>query len=586
MKAYLIGEHFRIEGRTGALLEEEFLCDFRPFEDGIALEGCRKSYVSFQIVLDLELVKADGVKLSFEALQGAEHISQDEYETFYEWFHELGDRLIPDALVPFDWQRDKLKMPLDAEYPSDQKVVAIWVDLFLPEGTTPGEYHGALCLAADAWKKRFQVSVKVYDAVLPDESRIIADLNCYADAISAHFPHLADNDKRYDDGSYFELETEFHRMAHSHRCLFHPLCYKHSGTVVESYAPALEGAGSFIHVKSWERFDRHFGALLDGSAFKGTKRGPVPLPFLYMPFNLSWPANYMKWGKKGYKTELVRIAREFVRHFEEKGWLSTRFELFLNHKKRYRFFPYDGDEIRFREDEVVLDEFYGMCREAFSSTPVRFITRMDSSWNFGNHFKSRFNRLLDMWVVGKCINEWFPESAQYMANNGNIHFVYGSLSAIDQPLSAMFTWPMQCLATGMMGFTFWNTAGFGKDWLKTPLEGGTQAIFYPGAPFGLKAPVPSIRLKALRNAMQTADLAATLQGSALQDSVVDIINSHYGQSPDFWWNKKPEFINDPAHTWTNTGINDAVKMAQYTGKSPAIMERIQSSILKLASGRE
>ena len=30
--------------------------------------------------------------------------------------------------------------------------------------------------------------------------------------------------------------------------------------------------------------------------------------------------------------------------FREKGWTSTRFELFFNHKKRYKGFPWDGDE--------------------------------------------------------------------------------------------------------------------------------------------------------------------------------------------------------------------------------------------------
>ena len=35
---------------------------------------------------------------------------------------------------------------------------------------------------------------------------------------------------------------------------------------------------------------------------------------------------------------------QFDRHLEQNGWKDTRIEFFFNHKKRYRWFGWDGDE--------------------------------------------------------------------------------------------------------------------------------------------------------------------------------------------------------------------------------------------------
>jgi hypothetical protein len=441
----------------------------------------------------------------------------------------------------------------------------------------------------DTIKKEFQISINVHKAVVPQKSRITADLNNYADSISHAFPQLWNNENRYDDGSFFDMEMKFVRQSRDHRCLFHNLGYKHSGKVVPSFAPELEGEGKGIRVKSWELFDRHFGPYLDGSAFKGSMCGEHPIEFLYLPFNLAWPASYEKWGQKGYGTEYRRIIGEFVKHFEEKGWKDTYFEIFLNHKKDYRFFPYTVDEIWYEHDEEAVDLYYDKIRDTYASTGVKFVFRMDSSNHYGNHFESKYSDMCDMWIVAADMFSWFPESIPVMRGKGNIVWIYGGvLCSLRESLLSLFSWPVRCFMTGAAGFTVWNSTGFGNEYLAVPLDEGTQAIMYPGAGLGIDSPLPSIRLKALRNYMQLADLMMTTggmddEGPLARRQAERIINRHYGfENNNCWWAEKPEFINEPPRLWDfEEKVPEAALKPLHIGRSPVMIEKISRDILEL-----
>ncbi len=587
MEVYLIKDHFRIDGLTGEVIEKEFSGDCVKHGKSIVLESARNEYVSFQVVFDTKGQKISKVNIDYSDLRGVGTISRNEYETYIEWFHKVNGKYIPDALIPYGKTNLEFKVPLDEEYLRNQRVGALWVDLFIPEETQPGYYGGKIKVDVDGTTHEFEITVKVHDVALCNESRIYADLNAYADSISAVFPRVAENPDRYNDGSYFELERQFHRMAYEHRCIFHYLPYRHSGIVVDSYAPEIEGEGLDIRVRSWERFDRHFGPLLDGTAFEGTRRGPAPIKFLYLPFNFCWPADFTKWGKKGYRTEFRRIMKEFTRHFEEKGWTETYMELFFNHKKRYRFFPFDGDETRFQEDGVIFEIFHDYVKDIFDETDAKFIMRTDSSWSYGLHYRQKYADICRLWVVNSLIFSWFPESVRPMKEKGNIVFIYGGSGGLPASLLELFVWPMKAVVYGIDGFTLWNSTGFGKaDYLETPFALGSEIYWYPGVRFGLNGPIPSIRLKALRNFMQTGDLMKMAEGTGKLDKIIDVINEHFHADENFWWREKPAFINDPPHTWTNAGLSDAAAGYREPVESPAKTEKIKIETLKIMDGGE
>lgn len=585
MQLYLIDEFFRLEGATGELLEQEFADEFSRHGDGIRLECCKNEYVSFQLIYDPENSEADDGSIGFEALQ-SDHgsIPASCYSAYIEWFHTIGDNLIPDALVPMAAPGQAFRLPLSPDGPAKPRIRALWVDLFVPKGTGAGAYTGGITASVGGITRRFTIQLQVRNVTLTDDSLIFADMNNYADSLSPAFPALASNPYRYDDGSYARVEQAFHRISHDHRCIFHNLGYDHAGYVIPGYAPEITGEGKQMRVCDWERFDRHFGPLLDGTAFEGLNRPGRPIPYMYLPFNFDWPSGYEKWGRKGYRTEYRRILADFLAHFEQKGWTNTRLELFLNHKKRYRMYPYDGDETRFEGDEALFDIYQDLNGTLPDASPVKFLFRMDSSWSYGRHFNSRFADLVKMWVVNGTIFLWYPESVALMKQKGNILWNYGGLNDMGDSHLSLTVWPFRCIMTGITGVTFWNATGFGSDWLHTPLENGRQAAFYPGSPFGCEGPIPSIRVKALRNAMQTADLAMTLNATEWMPLIQEIINRHFGTGSEGWWSDRPAFTDDPPHTWTGAKLSVAPRANVKAGLSPAVAGRIKREVLDCMEG--
>ena len=259
MHIYMIGDQYRVDGVSGRFVEEPLDASLPIYEDVLELHTARNQYVSFQIVLDArEEGKIDAVEVSFTDLQGKHGALPADYEPFVEWFHTIGQQHIPDMLLP--WGKVlPCRVPLSQEYLPEQRVGAIWVDLFVDKAAKPGRYEGIVSVQADGVRKDLKILLRVHRCVTPTESLMIADLNNYADSISPEYPFLRDNPNRYRDGSYLKVERQFYRMAREHRCLFEHLNAPHCGIPPETFAPELEGAGKYIKVRSWEAFDEHFG---------------------------------------------------------------------------------------------------------------------------------------------------------------------------------------------------------------------------------------------------------------------------------------------------------------------------------------
>ena len=171
-----------------------------------------------------------------------------------------------------------------------------------------------------------------------------------------------------------DLIHAYHRIFYENRGTFHQLGYGHGGKVGPEFAPQLTGTGKQMHIASWDLFDRHYGPLLDGSAFRDSRRGARPIPFMYLPINPEWPASFLWWGEAGYDAEFVNVLSEMEHHFREKHWTNTKFEVFFNHKKRYKGFPWDGDEIRFERDNNYFRVYHRMLEQAIPlDSPVHFL---------------------------------------------------------------------------------------------------------------------------------------------------------------------------------------------------------------------
>lgn len=521
----------------------------------MALEGARGGYVSFHLVVQSRRIQEYSLDFGF--------LRQDcglQADVFREWFHflESSKSYYPDALIP-------VKLPYRSRVPEPdnrvpgQTAQAFWVDLWVPLSARPGVYRAEAVLKVGGKRVVLPIELKVLSGVVPGDDVVAVDHNSYGTSwIASQYPKAAGGASDfYTSDELFGLIHAYHRIFYEHRGVYHQLGYGHGGKVGPEFVPALEGWGRSRHIANWDLYDRHYGPLLDGSAFAGTRRGARPIPFAYLPVNPEWPASFLGWGEPGYETEFVNVVSEMERHFREKGWTKTKFELFFNHKKRYKGFPWDGDEVRFPKDNAYFVEYSRLLAKALpQDTPVRFVFRADVSWDMERQFKD-LKGVITMWVCGGSILSWQRDAPAMLHDRGDIVWYYGGPPSVEKPSSSITKSAFQAWLWGVDGFVHWLTVEPGADpWFH--FGGGGTTLVYPGERFGLSQPIPSIRLKIQRNALQDLALLDSLKDRRpLGDLKAEAARRFNGSTLDDWWNPRPAVANLPPPEWTDPALNEA-----------------------------
>jgi hypothetical protein len=521
-----------------------------------AISTARGAYASFHLVVKLD---APGeYELGIDSRLPA--------DVFREWFHlTAADRkYFPDALVP-------VKLPYRSAMPDpenripNQTAQAFWIDVWVPADTAPGNYRVTATLRSGGETTAKSVDLQVLRATVPPDDVVTMDHNSYGSSFLAdQYPKLAaqSGDGFVTSDAFFGLIHAYHRIFYEHRGTLHQLGYGHGGKVAPEFAPELAGSGRGKRIANWDLYDRHYGPLLDGSAFRNTRRGARPIPFVYLPINPEWPASFLWWDEPGYETEFVNVVSEMERHFREKGWVNTRFELFFNHKKRYKAFPWDGDEVRFARDNAYFKKYGELFRKAVpASTPVKFVFRNDASWTMERQF-TELAGVVNMWICSGGILSWNRDAVRPVRERGDIIWYYGAPPEVTRPSATITELVLRAWLWDIHGFVHWLTVSAGPDpWFR--FDGGGTALVYPGERFGIEGPLASIRLKIQRNALQDLALAQSLaKGTARERLQTEVAKRFSGSSPADWWIARPALADRPPDDWTNSDIDDALGPSQ------------------------
>ncbi|HYM13300.1 MAG TPA: hypothetical protein VEU62_21355 [Bryobacterales bacterium] len=521
----------------------------------------RNGYTSFFLVAKLP---APGPYRLRVVMNPASVIQAELYRV---WFHKLegNGEYYPDALIPVKTGYDGQIPDADNKVPG-QTAAVFWLDLFVPRGARPQRVRVEAQLAGVEHLDTYPMEVRILPVTIPDADALDADHNSYsANWLADMFPQAAraEGSNFFRSGRYFELIHAYHRGFYEHRGIFHQLGYGHAGKVAPEFAPALAGSGRNKHIASWELYDRHYGPLFDGSAFQGTRRGPRPIPYVYLPINPEWPANFLYWGEPGYEAEFVNVVSEMEKHFREKGWTHTRLEMFFNHKKRYKGFPWDGDEVRFLRDEEYFRRFGALLHKAVpAGSPVPFIFRADCSWAMERQF-SDLAGVLNLWVVGGGEFSFYPAAPAMLHQRGDTVWFYGSAAGVKEPAAASVYMPLRAWMWGVDGYVLWLVTGSGNDpWFH--FNGGRETMVYPGEKFGIEGPIPSLRLKIERNALQDIALLKALEAKLGREKVREEVARLTGRhKPDDWWTiPRPKLADQPPEEWSNTDIGEAERPMQ------------------------
>ena len=537
-------------------------------------ETARNAYVSFHLVVDLP---AGG---DYEvSVQITDPTRKLEIDLFREWFHFTGsDRsYYPDALVPVSMPY-RTRLPDPDNRIEKQTSAAYWVDVWVPKEAKPGVYRGMALLRVGRKETKLPFELRVVEATVPEEDVVTIDHNSYGSSwLADYYGGIA-----VPSDQSLQLTPLSPRLFYEHRGIFHQLGYGHGGKVIAEFAPELEGSGRTKRIKNWDLYDRHYGPLLDGSAFAGSRRGPRPIPFVYLPINPEWPASFLWWGEPGYEAEFVNVVAQMEQHFRQKGWTQTRFEMFFNHKKRYKAFPWDGDETRFPEDDNYFREYGRLLRKALPpETPVKFVFRNDASWAMERQFESLAG-VVDFWVCGGSIFSWYPQAPRLLKGRGDIVWLYGGAPDVTKVSTAITENPLRVWLYGVDGWVHWLTTNPGADpWFA--FNGGAEVLAYPGERFGIRGPIPSVRLKLQRNCVQDLALLDSFKARVPIETLKAAAARHFNNSePKDWWIPRPPLADEPPYEWTNATIEDAVTAGGQRKFDSSAWDNVRRYILQLA----
>lgn len=534
----------------------------------VILTGSRGGYLSFHLVVKLPSPSTYTLDVTIP-----DPTNKVQIDLFREWFHftDSDKHYYPDALIPVPSTYSS-RLPEPDNRISQQTAQAFWVDVYIAPDAHPGTLSGSATLKAGTRIMTLPIQLTVMASVIPAEDAVTIDHNSYGSSwIAQQFAasYQRDPEHWFESNQFFGLIHAYHRIFFEHRGVFHQLGYGHSGKVGPEFAPVLEGSGKRKHITSWSLYDRHYGPLFDGTAFSACRRGSRPIPFVYLPINPEWPAAYEFWGEAGYEAEFVNVVSEMEHHFREKGWTQTNFEVFFNHKKRYKGFPWDGDEVRFPKDLKYFIEYGRLLKEALpGDTPVHFVFRADVSWDMEQQFKI-LEGVVRLWCAGGGILSFYRDAPKTVRNRGDVIWYYGGPPSVLDSSSAITEFPLRAWLWGVNGYVHWLTVSPGEDpWFH--FDGGQTALVYSGERFGLTEPIPSIRLKIQRNCLQDLAVLDSLKGRKSLDSLRAEAARRYNHSSlDDWWNPRPALADLPSDQWRGSAIDDATRHTQQALRHPA-----------------
>jgi hypothetical protein len=476
-------------------------CNLTDTSGAVVLHAARNGYVSFRV-----LVHGQGGYHLAAFMEGPLEV-----DLYRAWYHRVSGACWPDALIPV--RQQVLRIPDPDNRIEGQTTQEFWVDVFIPADVTPGQVTGQIRLTTKGRAALLPVHVHVLEAILPDRPCIVMDHNSYGSRwLPAMYPQsfarAASAVRRWEQT--IELMQDYHRLVHEHRGLFHNLGYGHSGEFDPIYGPRATGRGREKELVDWELYDRQYGPLLDGSAFETAAPGmppprqpASPVWAIYTPINPDWPASYLLWGEPGYEVEFNRCVGQFDDHLRENGWTHTHIEFFFNHKKRYRWFEWDGDEVKHLKDMRYHQEMVRLWEQAIGDTPVQWVYRSDASWQMVSQFE-RMSGHRSFWVCGE-FHRWYPDQVRQVLDRGDTVWWYGGTPPVQAATSSILSNVYQTWARGLGGYCAWLTTDPGPDpWFDC--DGCATGSIYPGERFGIGGPIPSIRLKVQRNGIQDIDL--------------------------------------------------------------------------------
>jgi len=329
--------------------------------------------------------------------------------------HTCTRGLHPDPLPPL---RTPLAIARDFSQP-------LWLTLYVPPDTAPGDYNGTLELAFSSGSLSIPLRVHVYDFTMPRDTHLRSALGLGSPNSYHHLTSQADKEKINE--LYLKNFAD-HRISPYSFFRYSPIDVKFTGPKTNRQATV-----------NFDKFDLAAAKWLDEHRFNSFR-----LPLLGMGGGTFHSRHLGELdGFKEGTPEHARLFGDYLgqveRHLREKGWLD-------------KAFTYWFDEPDRKDYEFVVE---GMKRiRAAAPGLKRMLTEQPEPELFGH---------VDIWCG--LTPEWTPEKVKARRAAGEEVWWYICCGPkapyvtefIDHPGTELRLWPWQSWQYGVQGILIWET---------------------------------------------------------------------------------------------------------------------------------
>jgi hypothetical protein len=493
--------------------------DAPPGENKTAIiKAAKNEYEPFQVILQSQ-ENIKNVDLVVSNLSGADgrQIGKENITLFREHFvyvrtpsyrSDNPPGWYPDALIPF-------VNPITGERVKDARFVtapfdmwkgineAIWVDVFVPKDTTPGDYKGELAVTVGGKETlTVPISLIVWDFALPDVPSMKADFGGYERAAKWHNVNAGSQEFQQIEMRYCKAMAD-HRVCPMIPDYLHPKPNPDGSISTEETHSRLKEFIETMHVNS---FQIRFGTGYPYSDPLGADRDKA-----------------------------IRYLRSLYDYLNENGWAEMAYTYMIDE-------PNDAE---------AYDKVRAFAKLLHEANPkLKFLCTEQTKTqdpNWGD-----FYGYVDIWVPLWPLHD--EENAQERLNAGDELWSYTALCQGEQPspfwqldfpvlnyrIPMWGSWRYQMKGLLYWSVIFWEQV---KDpWLDQLTiyrhYNGDGSLLYPGTDAGIDGPVTSIRLKNVREGMEDYEyfkILSDLGDNGLVDEQVRKIIQTW-----FTWEKDPE----------------------------------------------
>ncbi|QOJ14647.1 MAG: hypothetical protein HRU75_08340 [Planctomycetia bacterium] len=430
--------------------------------------------------------------------------------------------------------------------PPPRMVQGVWVELFVPRGTSTGVWRSRVVVVRDgAAVLDVPIELEVVSGTLPDELGFAAMLG--SDKPLAELG-AGDSPDGVDDARRWATLDACYRMAHTHRATFAYDPMRVDGSVEAGFAPAIRAAGESATL-DFEDWERRFARYFDGSAFRDLPRAGAPLSFFTLPFNENWPlvmqlrpagrgvpaANryhyratwyeladvrmrrnppidaYIHWPiadalSGGYQEQTRRLMGQFAEYLSSRRW-ATQFHVAPSHYitgvRQGCWWNLELPQVM--DDYLALRFWFDLYRSggAVRGGPVKLRGTLSQP----QFSRSVLDGMLDLSIIDMSLMDKQRHLLTRRERYGRLWQTGFPIDPEHGP-AAMLRWVWCARLAGAEGVALRNCVGPASAWE----DATTVALIYPPR-YGNDGFVPSLRLKGLLRAQQDMEWLAAWQRS-------------------------------------------------------------------------